>query len=47
MNRDQARNFVAQVFTHSFDKDRFRNFAINLLNHVDETKAFSRNTQYQ
>ena len=46
MNRDQARNFVTQVFTHSFDKDRFRNFAINLLNHVDETKAFARNSQY-
>jgi type I restriction-modification system DNA methylase subunit len=46
MNRDQARNFVTQVFTHSFDKDRFRNFAINVLNHVDESKAFARNSQY-
>ena len=46
MNRDQARAFVTQMFTHSFDKDRFRNFTINLLNHFDESKAFARNSQY-
>ncbi len=46
MNRHQAREFVTQTFTQSFDRDRFRNFAMNLLNHLDETKAFARNTQY-
>jgi len=46
MNRDQARSFVTRVFTHSFDKERYRHFTLNLLNHVDESKAFARNSQY-
>ena len=46
MNRDQARSLVAQTFTHAFDKSRFRNFAFNLLNHVDESKAQQWNTTY-
>src|SRR5207302_8750984 len=32
--------------THSFDKARFRNFTLNLLNHVDESKAQQWNITY-
>ena len=39
MNRSQARAFVSQTFTHSFDKARFRTFVQNLVNHFDESKA--------
>lgn len=46
MNRDQARALVAQTFTHSFDKGRFRNFTFNLLNRVDDSKAQQWNTTY-
>lgn len=46
MNRDQARALVAHTFTHAFDKARFRNFTLNLLNHVDESKAQQWNTTY-
>jgi len=46
MNRDQAYTIVKQTFTYSFDIERFRNFVINLLNHVDTTKAQSWNSQY-
>ena len=41
MNKDQARNFVKQTFTHPFDKTRFLDFAKNLVNHLDESKAAS------
>jgi type I restriction-modification system DNA methylase subunit len=46
MNRSQAGDLISQTFTHAFEKGQFRNFALNLLNHVDETKAFARNSQY-
>ena len=46
MNRSQASDLIRQTFTRAFDKGQFRNFALNLLNHVDETKAFARNSQY-
>lgn len=46
MDRKQAVSLIRQTFTQSFDKARFRNFAVNLLNHIDESKAFARNTQY-
>jgi len=46
MNRSQARAFVMQTFTQSFDKTRFRNFVINILNHLDETKATQWNSTY-
>lgn len=39
MNKDQARNFVEQTFTHAFDKSRFLDFTKNLVNHLDESKA--------
>ena len=46
MNRDQAYALVRQTFTQSFDKARFRNFAINLVNRMDESKASAWNSQY-
>jgi hypothetical protein len=41
MNQEQARNLVRQTLTESFDKARFRNFALELLNEFDESKAQS------
>ena len=38
MNSQQARELIAETFRQAFDKGRFRNFAINLLNDVDESK---------
>jgi hypothetical protein len=46
MNQDQARNLVGQTFAQAFNKERFRNFVLELLNEFDESKAFARNTQY-
>jgi len=46
MNRDQARNLICQTFMQAFDKARFHNFAINMLNHIDESKASAWNSQY-
>jgi type I restriction-modification system DNA methylase subunit len=39
VNRDQAYNLIRETFTLAFDKARFRNFAINLLNRIDESKT--------
>jgi len=46
MNRTQARQFVTETFTHAFDKARFRNFVLNVVNHLDESKAQQWNTAY-
>lgn len=46
MNSQQARALIAETFPQAFDKGRFRNFAINLLNDVDESKAQAWNTTY-
>ncbi|MBI1747750.1 MAG: N-6 DNA methylase [Acidobacteria bacterium] len=46
MNRGQAYTLVRQTFTQGFEKVRFRNFAINLLNRMDESKASAWNRQY-
>ena len=46
MNRDQAYTLVRQTFTQAFDKAGFQNFTLNLLNHLDESKASSWNSQY-
>jgi type I restriction-modification system DNA methylase subunit len=46
MNRDQARDFVVQTFTQSFDKGRFGNFVVNIVKHIDESKAGTWNSQY-
>ena len=39
MNTEQARTLVIETFTQAFDRLRFRTFAINLLNRIDESKA--------
>jgi type I restriction-modification system DNA methylase subunit len=46
MNKKQASELIQKTFPEAFDKARFRAFAINLLNHVDEEKAFARNSMY-
>jgi type I restriction-modification system DNA methylase subunit len=46
MNRTQARQFVTETFTHAFNKTRFHNFVLNVLNHLDESKAAQWNQQY-
>jgi len=46
MNRDQARVLITQTFTQAFDGARFRNFAQNLVNHIDESKAQRWNATY-
>jgi Alw26I/Eco31I/Esp3I family type II restriction m6 adenine DNA methyltransferase len=46
MNAQQARALVTETFTKPFDRGRFRNFVINLLNNIDESKAQSWNTTY-
>lgn len=46
MNRDQSYTLIRQTFTQGFDKGRFQNFAINLLNRIDESKAQGWNSTY-
>ena len=46
MNKEQARNLVRQALTQCFDKTRFRNFVLELLNDFDESKAFTSNKTY-
>jgi type I restriction-modification system DNA methylase subunit len=46
MNREQARDLIQRTFTQKFDRARFLNFTRNLLNHFDESKASSWNSQY-
>jgi hypothetical protein len=46
MNREQSYNLIRQTFTQGFEKTRFRNFAINLLNRIDESKAKTWNSMY-
>lgn len=46
MNRKQAYQLVQETFPQTFDKARFRNFIINLLNRVDESKAFARSNRH-
>lgn len=44
MNSEQARTLVTETFPQTFDKARFHNFANNLLNGIDESKAQAWNT---
>ena len=46
MNTQQARALVTQTFPQPFDKGRFRQFAVELLNHIDESKAQAWNATY-
>jgi len=40
VNRDEAQKIVKETFQNPFDKGKFRYFIKNLLNGIDETKAF-------
>ena len=46
MNRIQAVALVKQTFTRPFDKARYRNFVLNVLNRLDESKAQQWNSTY-
>jgi hypothetical protein len=46
MNREQAATLIRESFTRRFDRQRFGELAVNLLNRLDATKAFARNSQY-
>lgn len=41
MDRDSARNVIESALTQRFAEDRFRHLAINLLEGIDEGKAFN------
>lgn len=41
MDISNAKNLIANTFENKFDKVQFRNFIINLLDKINETKAFS------
>jgi hypothetical protein len=40
MNKQQAQELIKETFESPFDKVRFTNFMKNLLNRIDESKAF-------
>lgn len=46
MNQLEAKNLIQSTFQNQFDEHRFRNFAKNLFNDIDESKAFSHQGQY-
>src|SRR6267378_5432740 len=46
MNPQQARERVAETFPQPFNRGKFLEFSRNLLNKFDESKAFTRNSQY-
>ena len=46
MNSQQARTLVEETFPQVFDKGRFHQFTVNLLNHIDESKAQTWNSTY-
>ena len=46
MNSQQARTLVEETFPQVFDKGRFHQFTVNLLNHIDESKAQAWNSTY-
>ena len=46
MDKVQAQNLIKSTFENSFDKSKYRNFVINLLDGVDETKEFTCGNAY-
>ena len=40
MDKDSAKNLIQDALQNSFDKERFIYFVKNLLNSIDESKAF-------
>ena len=41
MDISNAKNLITNTFEHKFDKNQFRNFVINLLDGINEDKAFA------
>ena len=46
MNKQQASGIVRSTFSSAFDKSQFGQFALNILNRMDESKAQQWSTQY-
>jgi type I restriction-modification system DNA methylase subunit len=46
MNTEQARAIVKETFPQAFDKSRFQQLVVNLLNRIDESKAQAWNSTY-
>lgn len=46
MQREDAKRLIEETFDYAFDADRFRHFAKNLLNDLDESKAFEYHGNY-
>ena len=46
MNVQDAKNLIKDTFQGQFDESRFRIFAKNLFNDIDESKTFSHQGQY-
>jgi len=46
MNVAEAHALITQTFTKPFDRGRFGTFVVNVLNHIDESKAGAWNSQY-
>ena len=40
MDRQTAMQIIGNTFNYPLDEGRFRNFALNLLNDIDEQKGF-------
>lgn len=41
MNKEEAKRLIRETFQNHFDESRFRLFAKNLFNDLDESKAFA------
>ncbi|HOI17454.1 MAG TPA: TaqI-like C-terminal specificity domain-containing protein [Geobacteraceae bacterium] len=46
MNKEEAKRLIRETFQNHFDESRFRLFAKNLFNDLDESKAFAYQGQY-
>ena len=46
MDKLQAKQLIETTFNSNFDKDKFRNFSINLLDNLDESKVFTCGNAY-
>ena len=46
MHVEEAKRLIRETFQNNFDENRFRLFAKNLFNNLDESKAFSYQGQY-
>ena len=46
MDKLQAKQLIKTTFNSNFDKDKFRNFSINLLDNLDESKVFTCGNAY-